>query len=172
MLLQAAQRRLRKPRQIGGQHEHAFRALAPCKLQAQGGGAPIPLNISQENFGADRCKGVPRLRFVGKVKNAGRSLPEGRHQVVITVDDGQQNLSRTIVLVYKLPPAYLNESRLKNRIIKWSAAATEFTATRYDANDDTSVPGDLQINPPVGAGPTPLQGGSGDIELAAPRLTD
>ncbi len=121
-----------------------------------GSSTPIPLTVSQENFGADRCKGVPRIRFVGSVRNAGRTLPPGRHTVVVTIDDGQQNISRRIVLSYVLPPDYFEVGNFKDRRVNWSAAATEFTATRYDASNDTTVPGDLQINPPTGPGPTAL----------------
>ena len=33
---------------------------------------------------------------------------------------------------------------------------TELSATRYDNNDDTKVPGDLQIAPPKGPSPNPM----------------
>ncbi|MBX3000894.1 MAG: hypothetical protein KF893_20395 [Caldilineaceae bacterium] len=121
------------------------------------GGKVTNLPISQEFFGGDPCKNSQRVRYVGTLLKAGSTLGAGIHRVDVSVaDSGQQRLSRQIELSYLLPPAYFTSSGLKNQSVIWGVTTTKFTATRYDASDDTKVPGDLQINPPTGPRPNAL----------------
>ena len=78
-------------------------------LYPAGSNTGVPLAVKQEGFGSDPCKSVPRVRFVGTVRDAGRALPPGRHTVVVEINDGIDNINHRLVLSYQSPPDYFDD---------------------------------------------------------------